>query len=105
MENIIKNPGLQHITENIFWNLDHQSIENGRQINQSCKEILDNPLFWLGKLIRLGLSKKDQMDWMKAIQMTKGDENLEKFVFWYLKRSTENSRVVGDLPCYIEYME
>ena len=101
MENIIKNPGLQHITENIFWNLGHQNLENCRQINQSCKEILDNPLFWLGKLISRGISKKNQMEWIKAIEMTKGDRDLEKFVFLYLKRSMKNSRV-ADLNCYID---
>ena len=43
---------------------------------------------------------KDQMDWTKAIQLTK-DTDLEKNVLLYLKRSSKNERVV-DLPCYID---
>ena len=62
--------------------------------------MLENPLFWLGKHIRRGLSKKNQVDWLKAIQMTK-DTELEKFVFLYLKNSTKNQKVT-DLYCYID---
>ena len=66
-----------------------------RDVNQ---EIQDDPMFWLKKFIERGLSKKNQLDWTKAIQLTKGT-NLERNIFLYLKTTFENDRVV-DLPCY-----
>ena len=98
LENILKNPGLHHIAEMIFWNLNHEELEFCRLINQPCKQILENPMFWLKKFIRKGLPNQDQLDWTKAIQLTK-DTVLEKIVLLYLKKSSKNKRVV-DLPCY-----
>jgi len=100
MENILNNPGLRHIAENIFQNLNFEDLETCRLINRSSKQLLENPLFWLGKHIRRGLSKKNHVDWLKAIQMT-NDTELEKVVFLYLKKSTKNQRV-ADLNCYID---
>ena len=37
MENIISNPGLHHLAENVFWILDAEDLKNCAQINQSCK--------------------------------------------------------------------
>ena len=99
LENIINNPGLQHIAENILCNLNYEDLEVCRTINQSCKQILDEPMFWLKKFMRRGLSMKDQLDWTKAIQLTKYS-NLEKNVLSFLKKSSKNERVVN-LPCYI----
>ena len=69
-ESIFNNPGLQHIAENIFGNVNYEDLEVCRSVNQSCKNILDEPIFWLKKFIRRGLSMKDQLDWTKAIQLT-----------------------------------
>ena len=98
-ESIFNNPGLQHIAENIFGNLNYEDLEVCRTVNQSCKKILDEPIFWLKKFIRRGLSMKDQLDWTKAIQLTKHTD-LEKNVLLYLKKSSKNERVVN-LACYI----
>ena len=70
MENFINNPGLQHIAENVFLNLNHENLEKCRLVNEYWKNILDNPMFWIEKFIRRGgLSKKNQIDWMAAIQI------------------------------------
>ena len=58
MENIIINPGLQHLAEKVFWNLDVEDLKICTQINQSCKQILQNPIFCLRKFENL--SKKNQ---------------------------------------------
>ena len=100
LESIFNNPGLQHITENIFCNLNNEDLEVCRTVNQSCRQVLDEPMFWLKKFIRRGLSMKEQLDWTKAIQLTKYT-NLEKNVLSYLKICSENERVVN-LPCYID---
>ena len=96
----MNNPGLRHIAENIFQNLNIEDLETLRFVNRSSQKMLKNPLFWLGKHIRRGLSKKNQVDWLKAIHMTK-DTDLEKFVYLYLKNSTKNQKVT-DLSCYID---
>ena len=98
MENIIKNPGLQIIMENIFHNLDLEKLEICRFINDSCKQMLDDPMFWLREFIQRGISKKNQNSWIKAIQITKNTE-LEKHVLSYLKRSRKKESVV-DLHCF-----
>ena len=75
MENILKNPGLQHLAEVIFWKLNYEDLENCRLVNQSCKKILKNPMFWLKKLAKRGLfSKKNHSDWAKIIQLAKNSD-------------------------------
>ena len=85
MENLIKNPGLQHIALNIFCNLDLKMLKICKQMNQFSNQLLDleNPYFWLQKFIQRGLPKKQQRDWTKAIQLTKGTV-LAKYLCAYL---------------------
>ena len=52
MDTIVKSPGLQHLAENIFLNLSYESLEKCRLINEQCKEIVENPMFYLKKFIR-----------------------------------------------------
>ena len=66
METIITNPGLQHLAEEVFWNLDFEDLKICAQINLSCKQILQNPIFCLSKFEHL--TKKNKEDWIKAIQ-------------------------------------
>ena len=101
MENIIKNPGLQHLAEKVFWNLNYEEIVKCELINQKCYSILNNPLFWLGKFIQKGMSKKNQNEWMNAIRMTK-DTDFEKYVLLYLKRCGSKNKRVVDLHCFID---
>ena len=101
METIIKCPGLQHLTENIFLNLNHGDLEKCRLINGQCEEIVNNPMFWLKKFIRQGMSQKNQIDWTEAIQIIKDGSDFEHCnILQYLKKSSKNEKVV-DLPCYI----
>ena len=36
MDTVIRNPGLHHLVEKVFWNLDIGGDNIGAQINQSC---------------------------------------------------------------------
>ena len=65
MERILNTPGLVHLAENIFGNLDCEGIGFCRDINQSSQQMLDNPLFWLRKFEEL--SKSNQEDWLKIV--------------------------------------
>ena len=49
MDAITKNPGFQHISEDISKLLEKESLMNCRLVNSSWKEILDEPKFWLKK--------------------------------------------------------
>ena len=98
MEKIINNPGHQNITENIFLNLDHEDLEACGLINKSCNRILDNPFFWLKKY---PLSKKNQDDWTKAIQMSKNSD-MEKNICLYLKWNLNEYGVDNTIRCYTD---
>ena len=96
MENIITNPGLQHLAEKILWNLDVGHLKICGLINQSCQQILDNPMFWLRKFEHL--SKANQTDWIKVIQSETNSEKkkyIAAYLYWNLKK--KNS---FDLPCF-----
>ena len=49
LEKFFNNPGLHYLAENIFWNLDIKDLKICAQINKSCKQILQNPIFCLRK--------------------------------------------------------
>ena len=72
MEKLFINPGLQHLVEKVFWNLDFDDLKICAQINQSSKQILQNPIFCLRKFENL--SKENQKDWMKVIQSRDGEK-------------------------------
>ena len=96
MEIIISNPGLHHLAEKVFWNLDGEDLRICAQINQSSKQILQHPIFFLKKF--KGLSKKNRENWIKVIQSVKtSDEGIAiiSYLQWNLKKE-----VLVDLPCY-----
>ena len=88
MENIIKNPGLQHLVENIFLNLNCENLEKCQLINKSTNQLLENPTFWVKKCIRNGflVSEECLNDWTNAIQSArKKSDQEEKHIVAYLK--------------------
>ena len=97
MEKIItNNPGLQHLAEKVFWNLDVKDLKICAKVNQSCKQILQKPMFCLRKFGHL--SKENRKDWIKNIQSLKtSDEGIViiSYMQWILKK--EN---LEDFPCY-----
>ena len=102
MENIINNPGLQHITEKILINLDFPALKTCSHLNKSCiNEVLANPLFLLRKLNSLKrLSQKNYADWVKAIQLTKNTK-VEANIKLYLEKVIKIGHFV-DVPCFID---
>ena len=69
MENIIKNPGLQHIIECMLVFLDEKSIASFRLLNHDCKNIVDKPTFCLKKLSQVEEVPKDLISkWKKTIR-------------------------------------
>ena len=96
MDNIINNPGLQHLAEKVFWNLDSEDLKNCAQINQCCKKILQYPIFCLRKFEHI--SKENQKDWIKIIQsVTNSDKGIS--IISYLQWKLKNEHLM-DLLCY-----
>ena len=102
MDQIVNTPGLQHIIEMIFFNLDFDDLMNCQLVNKGMKQILETPMFWLNKwkFDNKGLSKKNQLDGIKALQMTK-NTNLGMNVVLYMKTAIKIGHFV-DVPCYID---
>ena len=94
MEKIVSIPGLQHLAEKVFFNLDVEDVKICGQINQNCKQFLENPLFWLTKI---GPSKESQKDWLEIIRLVKNSA-YEKFIVSYLQLNWKKEIVVVDLP-------
>ena len=96
LEKILNTPGLIHLAEKIFNNLDYKGLEVYRNINQSSQQILENPMFWLKKFRQL--SKKNQKDWINVIQLINNsvkEKAIISYIQWNLKKDDKI-----DLPCY-----
>ena len=78
MESIINNPGLQHLAEKFFWNLDTEQLKICGLINLSCKQMLENPLFWLKKFKNLSMA--NLKDWIKVIKLVKNSEKINAII-------------------------
>ena len=102
MDEIFTDRRYQPVIKNIFVNyLDHEDLLRCQLINQNCKIVLDSPFFWLKKLALRGLSKEDEKNWIKAIQMTekiaiRAGENITIYLRNMCKRKT-----YVDIPCFI----
>ena len=95
MEKIVNSPGLQHLAEKVFSNLDVEDLKICGQINQSCKQILENPMFWLKKFT--SLSKENLKDWIKVIKPEKNSDK-QKHIISYLQWNLKKGAV--NIPCY-----
>ena len=100
LENLVNIPGFQHLAENIFLSLNYDDLKSCQLLNRSSKRILDNPLFWLKKFVQRGVSRKNEMDWLTAIKLTRNTK-LETNVLFYLRRCFKHQRLV-DFPCFID---
>ena len=96
MEKIINNLGLQHLVENLFFNLNVEDLKICAQINQSSKQILENPMFWLRKF-EDRLSKENQNKWIKIIQSSENSKK-KKVIALYLQWNLKKD-IAMDLPC------
>ena len=95
MDRILNTPGLLHLAEKIFDNLADNHIEVCQNINESSKQILDDPIFWLRKF--KSLSKENRKNWMKDVILHKNSDK-KKAITSYLQWNLKNE--VMDLPCY-----
>ena len=71
MDFITKNPGLHHIVEETFMNLDYENLLECKEVNSFWEIILKSPTFWFKKCVQKGFSNEDQLEWHKLIQTLK----------------------------------
>ena len=91
MENIINNPGLQHLAENIFLNLNYAYLKKCELINQSACQILNNPMLFIRELSQKGLSEENQKEWIEAIQsetISVNKKHIAAYLKWSLKKKS-----------------
>ena len=88
MESIAENPGLQHLVENVFANLeDHKSLLECQKVNSTWKQMLKNPRFWFKKCLSKGLLRQYLNDWTKLFKSLKNNAELdEKILTKYLMK-------------------
>ena len=77
---VIGNPGLPVITQNILFYLDHGSQMAFRQVCQSWREQVDQPLFWIKKLNLKSRPKKLGNVWIDLVGRIQKGSGLEKEV-------------------------
>ena len=68
MDLITKSPGLHHIAENIFKDLNQDVLSKCENVNEKWKGIVQNPWFWYKKCIKNDfLTPKQLKRWSKVI--------------------------------------
>ena len=111
MERIFTNPCDRVILENIFENLEFEDIvaladredreKRGCElINKWCYHVLNDPIFWLKKWTKNGLTKTDRVDWIRILalaKITKQEEDVLKFI----KKVIQIGNFVS-VPCFIK---
>ena len=65
MDSITRSPGLIHIAEQIFTNLERRDLLRCQEVNEYWASILRNPWFWYNRMTRNNrLSQEHQKEWM-----------------------------------------
>ena len=100
MDGLIKKPGLKHLADNIFLYLDYEDIIICEVVDESWNRFLENPMFWLKKWTRKGLSKRNEIAWRKAIQLAGKNIEIEKNIVSYMKTVLKR-KICMDIECYI----
>ena len=79
MQAFAKNPGLQHISEDIFKLLDMKSLMDAHLVNNTWKQVLDHPIFWLKKLMsESNVLVEVYQTWESLVQNLSDSQNNEK---------------------------
>ena len=116
MDIISKTPGLQHISEEIFLNLDHiDIILECQKVNAVWNQLLRKPSFWLKKCLQMGVIIPEnnpeewaeqgiKTPWLKLIQTTQTEDILKDSVTHILMNLYENgNKDLSNDPFHLAY--
>ena len=104
MENLLNSPGLQHLAENIFLNLNYEKLKICQMINQTSYQILNgNPILWI-MFFRRKLSEENQKYLIRTFaSMNFYSSTNHNHIVSYLRWNLENKNLLllpQDLLCY-----
>ena len=105
VNSIIGNPGFPVINEKILFSLDHESQMTFRQVCQSWREQVDQPVYWIKKHNLISHPNKLGNMWIDLVGRIQKGSYLEKEVIeclmkWYGKFYIEDA-LKGMLPTHI----
>ena len=100
MDLVTTTPGLQHIAEQIFSNLDRKSLRRCQKVNDHWGNILRNPWFWFNRMKpNTRLSQEHQKEWMdfceklSKLNLTKDMTQSLNYIYSKLEVSVKLNRV------------
>ena len=85
MDFITKSPGLQHIAETIFLQLDHTILSKCGKVSRSWENIVKNPWVCFKACVQKGLlTVRQQKKWAKVIQASLNSQEISEVSDEYL---------------------
>ena len=94
MELLTRNPGLRHVAEEIFLNLNTKYLlDHCPHVNESWASIIDRANFLVRKCIRQGIFKEYANAWIKAVRLMTKDQHIG-IVTAHLKHLLHNTYIV-----------
>merc|ERR1712016_264766 len=82
MEKLIENQNLAvDIGHDLLDFLDDESLMSCRFVNSAMKNMVDNPKYWIKKLVKKGIAQEHMINWRKLadlVENTDLNENLLK---------------------------
>ena len=82
MDLITRTPGLVHIAEQIFSNLERNDLLQCQEVNEYWGSILRNPWFWYNRMMKNStLSQEHRKEWRDFCEKL-SKSNLTKFNLW-----------------------
>ena len=105
MEVFTKNPGFQHIAEDIFKILDKKILVDCRLVNKSWKTILNRPMIWL-KRLKSETTLENFKSWEILVHDIEADQIEEDFGNLMIKMSPEmNLKIMSPLEIVVKLAE
>ena len=101
MDLITRTPGLIHIAEQIFTNLDRKELLQCQKVNEYWAIILRNPWFWYHRMMQNNtlLSEEHQKEWMdfceklSKLDLTRDMDPGLNLIYTCLEKSVTLNRV------------
>ena len=98
MELITKTPGLSHIADEIFLNLnDEILLLECQRVNQRWREIVRNPRFWFKKCDQMGLFKKKPEENLTKKSLFKDNDSKELMKKFFQAACTSGEKFKEEL--------
>ena len=105
MEAITKNPGLQHISEDIFKLLDTKTLVSCRSVNSSWKNVLNQPMFWLKKLNSQDMPLDVQRSWKTLVEELDDDQVANELVLIMTKVYSNGKKIQKTFDVIVKLAE